>query len=324
MRMKRQHIYLLYLFLLPALFPVSGCSDPEHSGPEQVLVELRARGNGEVDTKAGITQAFGTTLFASMRNNGYTGLTSATDTKEWKKDTEVQTDGRILLPDKPTYPENGDWLYLVAVAPAAGSSYNTAEGSVTYTLTGQTDLMYASQISGNRWDGSRFTNTDGSGTPLTYKHLLTQLTFKAKKVTDGLTVKVQKITVSAPNSVTLTLADGTTSFSNSNGSSELSLTFQGGGTDISSTDETTLSGTLLLPPLADGSEAYKLTVETSVGIFRDLPVTAQSPSEAAPLFTEGTSHEITLNISDKELGISSVTVSGWNPVVQDGGLNLIK
>ena len=41
--------------------------------------------------------------------------------------------------------------------------------------------MYASQISGNRWDGSRFVNTDGSGTPLTYKHLLTQLTFKAMK-----------------------------------------------------------------------------------------------------------------------------------------------
>lgn len=61
------------------------------------------------------------------------------------------------------------------------------------SLTGQTDLMYASQIFGNRWDGSRFSNTDGTGTPLTYKHLLTQLTFKAmKKVTGGLSVKSQE------------------------------------------------------------------------------------------------------------------------------------
>ena len=32
-------------------------------------------------------------------------------------------------------------------------------------------------------------------------------------------------------------------------------------------------------------------------------------------FAGGTSHEITLNIGDKELGISSVTVSGWVPVI---------
>ena len=81
--------------------------------------------------------------------------------------------------------------------------------------------MYASQISGNRWDGSRFSNTDGTGTPLTYKHLLTQLTFKAmKKVTGGLSVKVKKITVTVTNSVTLALTNGETSFS---GSGELSL-----------------------------------------------------------------------------------------------------
>ena len=178
--MKRQRIYLL---LFPALLLVSGCSDSDCSEPEQVPIELHAQGNATVETKADqtITEAFATTVFASMRSGDYTGLTSPANAKEWKIDTEVQTNGTVPLSNNPTYPENGDWLYLIAVAPKA-SSYSEDEGKVTYTLAGQTDLMYASQISGNRWDGSRFSNnTDKTVTPLEYTHQLTQLKFKAKK-----------------------------------------------------------------------------------------------------------------------------------------------
>lgn len=317
--MKRQRIYLL---LFPALLLVSGCSDSEQSEPEQVPIELHAQGNATVETKADqtITEAFGTTVFASMRSGDYTGLTSPANAKEWKIDTEVQTNGTVPLSGNPTYPENGDWLYLIAVAPQA-SSYSEDEGKVTYTLAGQTDLMYASQIFGNRWDGSRFSNTDGTGTPLTYKHLLTQLTFKAmKKVTGGLSVKVKKITVTTTNSVTLALTNGETSFS---GSGELSLELPDGGTEISGTTATSLSNSLLLPPLTGTSDAYKLTVETSIGTFKDLEITAQSDGGSLS-FAGGTSHEITLNIGDKELGISSVTVSGWVPVIQNDDLNLVE
>ena len=224
------------------------------------------------------------------------------------------------MSNNPTYPENGDWLYLIAVAPKA-SSYSEDEGKVTYTLAGQTDLMYASQISGNRWDGSRFSNTDGTGTPLTYKHLLTQLTFKVmKKVTGGLSVKVKKINVTTTNSVTLALTNGETSFS---GSGELSLELPDGGTEISGTTATSLSNSLLLPPLTGTSDAYKLTVETSIGTFKDLEITPQSAGGNLS-FAGGTSHEITLNIGDKELGISSVTVSEWVPVVKNDDLNLVE
>ena len=310
--MKRQRIYLL---LFPALLLVSGCSDSDCSEPEQVPIELHAQGNATVETKADqtITEAFATTVFASMRSGDYTGLTSPVNAKEWKIDTEVQTNGTVPLSGNPTYPENGDWLYLIAVAPQA-SSYSDNDGKVTDTVTGQTDLMYASQISGSRWDGNHFV-------PLTYKHLLTQLTFKAmKKVTGGLSVKVKKITVTTTNSVTLALTNGETSFS---GSGELSLELPDGGTEISGTTATPLSGSLLLPPLTGTSDAYKLTVETSIGTFKDLEITPQSDGGNLS-FAGGTSHEITLNIGDKELGISSVTVSGWVPVIQNDDLNLVE
>ena len=127
--MKRQRIYLL---LFPALLLVSGCSDSKKSEPEQVPIELHARGNATVDTKADqpITEAFAATVFASMRSGDYTGLTSPANVKEWKIDTEVQTNGTVPLSNNPTYPENGDWLYLIAVAPQA-SSYSEDEGMVT-------------------------------------------------------------------------------------------------------------------------------------------------------------------------------------------------
>lgn len=317
--MKRQQIFML-LFL--ALLLISGCSDSDDTGSEQVPIELHATGDGKVETKADqtIAKAFSTTVFASMRDKDYSNLTQPAHAEEWKKDTEVQTNGSVSLPGKPTYPEDGGWLYLVAVAPKI-SSYNADAGEVTHALTGTTDLMYAQQIRGNRWDGSRFTNLDGTTTPLVYNHLLTQLTFKAKKENlDGLTIKVKKISVTTTNSVTLALADGKRSFS---GSGELSVTFPDEGIDVSNTEATSLTGALLLPPLAGTSASYELTVETSVGTFSGLTIQPES-SGGTLSFGEGISHEITLSITDKELGISSIEVSEWTPVVNNDDLVLIE
>lgn len=318
--MKLKSIYLL---LVPALLSVSCSSDPEQSGSERIPIELHASGDGTVTTKADqtITESFPTTVFASMRDGDCTGLSASSAGYEWMKDTKVETNGTVSLPGDPAYPEDGSWIYLTAVSPQVSSSYQSAAGTVSYTLTGQDNLMYARQIKGNRWDGLRFSNnTNSVVTPLEYTHLLTQLTFKAKKkVNTGLTVKVKKISVTAPNSATLTLADGKTSFI---GNSELSVTFPDGGTEISGTDDTDLTGNLLLPPQKPGDESYKITVETSIGTFKDLSISLASTGSSTS-FAQGTSHEITLNIGDKELGISSVAVTEWTTVAQGSDLDLI-
>lgn len=319
--MKLQSIYLL---LVPAMLSVSSCSDPEHSGFEQVPIELRASGNREVTTKAyqTITESFETTVFASKRDGVYTGIPAKDD--EWQKDATVEIGGSVSLPDNPTYPKNGDWIYLVAVAPKT-STYNTSAGSVSYTLTGQTDLMYAKQIQGNRWEGSRFSNTDNAkDKPLEYAHLLTQLKFKAQKATsDGLAVKVQKITVKGQKTANINLTSGETSFAGSN--EDLTLTLADGGTEITATTPATdLNACLLLPPLTSG--AYKLTVETSIGTFEDLDITFDSVggnTSGSNHFAAGHSYEITLNIGDRELEILSITVAQWTTVKQDGELDLI-
>lgn len=322
MQVKRQNIYLL---LATALLSVSGCSSPEESGLESVPIELRASEAGEVETKADenrIDKEFATRIFASKRDGDYTKLTTTVVDDEWYADTKVTTNGSIALSGNPVYPQYGDWLYLVAVAPKP-TSYTDADAGVGYTLDGQTDILYAKQIQGNRWDGSRFSNnTDNTVTPLVYTHQLTQLKFKAKKAADkGLTVKVKSITVKAVTSaMTLTLKDGNATFS---GSTDLVLTLAGDGTEIKSATAIDL-GVLLLPP-STSDKAYKVTVDTSVGKFEDLSIDFSSSSNSSSSsgssgsgsasgdhFAKGHSYEVTLNISDKELEILSVTVAPWS------------
>lgn len=322
MQVKRQNIYLL---LATALLSVSGCSSPEESGLESVPIELRASGEGEVETKTdenGIDKEFATRIFASKRDGDYTKLTTTVVDDEWYADTKVTTNGSIALSGNPVYPQYGDWLYLVAVAPKP-TSYTDADAGVGYTLDGQTDILYAKQIQGNRWDGSRFSkNTDNTVRPLEYTHQLTQLKFKAKKAADkGLTVKVKSITVKAVTSaMTLTLKDGNAAFTES---TDLALTLAGDGTEIKSATAIDL-GVLLLPP-STSDKAYKVTVDTSVGKFEDLSIdfsssngsgssngSSGSGSASGDYFAKGHSYEVTLNISDKELEILSVTVAPWS------------
>lgn len=338
MQVKRQNIYLL---LATALLSVSGCSSPEESGLESVPIELRASGEGEVETKAdenGIDKEFATRIFASKRDGDYTKLTTTVVDDEWYADTKVTTNGSIALSGNPVYPQYGDWLYLVAVAPKPTSYTDADAGTVGYTLDGQTDILYAKQIQGNRWDGSRFSkNTDNTVTPLEYTHQLTQLKFKAKKAAEkGLTVKVKSITVKAVTSaMTLTLKDGNATFS---GSTDLVLTLAGDGTEIKSATAIDL-GVLLLPP-STSDKAYQVTVDTSVGKFEDLTIDFSSlgssssssnssssngsngsGSASGDHFAKGHSYEVTLNISDKELEILSVTVAPWSSE-EKGNLDL--
>lgn len=101
---------------------------------------------------------------------------------------------------------------------------------------------------------------------------------------------------------------------------DLALTLAGDGTEIKSTSAIDL-GVLLLPP-STSDNAYKVTVDTSVGKFEDLTIdfsssgssngSSGSGSASGDHFAKGHSYEVTLNISDKELEILSVTVAPWS------------
>ena len=241
--MRQLSTYILSMIVMGSL---AACSDNGEAGGKipsaDPPIELRATyPDTSISTKAevGEAEAFKTTLFCVTRLDAITGVpdyTSLADRfstpvsdvttswadavfyEEWVERTaDVAVGGSISwdASRKHHYPRMGANVYLVGVSPVAGdNSYDAAEGTVSYTLDGHMDLMYAGPLAGNKWDGNRFTGNTVAGVEanrsLNYAHLLTQLVFKAKKHdAGGLEVKVNKIIVkSIPTAVNVPLATG--------------------------------------------------------------------------------------------------------------------
>lgn len=314
MTCKRLYCFFSFCCLLLLM---AGCSQ-EPSSQGLVPLELRVRETAlsQATGRSLPEQAFPATVALTTAEDDYSGLSGS---NEGVRDIAVATDGTVSWQSPAYYPPDGSWLWLVAFSPKA----TPVSGEVTYTLTGNEDLLYAPQLRGNRWDGERFSgNTDSAADrPLAFRHLLSRLQFLACKAgTDGVAVKIKKITVKeAQSSATLTLATGQVVFG---GTAGLSLTLSGEGTEVATIDPVAL-GNLIVPPLTIGASGYTLDVETSVGTYSDVPV--QFPDfSSGPLLQAGLSHKVTLTLSDHSLGIIAVKASPWPTVQIDDELELIQ
>lgn len=300
------------------LLLMAGCSQ-ESSSQDLVPLELRVRETALLRA-AGRSlpeQAFRATVALTTTEDDYSSLSGS---NEGIHDVSVDTQGDVTWQSPAYYPSDGSWLWLVAFSPVAVP----ANGQVVYTLTGKEDLLYAPQLSGNRWNGERFSgNTDPAADhPLAFRHLLSRLQFSAcKAAADGVAVKIKKITVKeALSSATLVLASGQVAFEGVQG---LSLELSGEGAEVVGIDPVAL-GSLIVPPLANnGMPGYSLDVETSAGIYSDVPIQFSGASGDG-LLQAGLSHKVTLTLSDHTLGITSVQVSPWPTVQIDDELELIQ
>lgn len=321
--MKRNTTCLL-LLLFPAVWSVTGCSnshdaiDTEGAGER---IELTVSGGGlTTATRATATNIvpFNATVLATTRQGDYSGLSG---NYEWTKKVQVGADRSVTFLNptnpEPNYPANGDYIYLTAIAPKPTKIDNN---EVSYTLDGTQDLLYAQEIEGNKWDNYRFAGNPISSNdkPLAFEHLLTQLQFKAvKKSDDGLPVTITKISVkNVKTEVIVRLSDRIINY---DGSNEVSLSLNPGIT-VDKTTHVNI-GNLLLPPLENAT--YIIDVETSVGKFTDVSLEFGADTDPSKHFQPGVSHEITLNIEDTSLGITTVSVASWIPT-EGGKIDLIE
>ncbi len=288
-------------------------------GEVEVPVHLCARGGalqGSATTRTEPKEAFDASVafstisgsYASLSEDEYEGVWEAVVSTDGTMAWTPKTNGGTTL-DSPFYPRYGAYLYLVAYAPKVAP----VNGEVSYTLTGQEDLLYVQELRGNRWDGERFSGNTQSGKDksLTFNHLLTRLCFKAcKKQADGLAVNITRITVNeAKTQATVPLSTGIPVFSAT--TPGLSLTPSGGGTEVTGVNAVAV-GNLMLPPPGD-ADTYTLTVETSVGTYSNIEVSYGGVS-GAEILKAGMSHEVTLTIADKSLSITSIEVKEWTLV----------
>lgn len=242
---------------------------------------------------------------------------------EWQKEASVAADGTVTYKEEiPTYPPLGDYIYVAGIYPANGSF---ADGKVTFHPDGQTDLMYAPELAGNRWDGFRiYGNSDLSRNKvLRFGHLLTQIQFAAIRTASELTGKKEFRILSirikdVPGQAVVQLGTVEKEDDRVGWSQPVVLqpvlykdpadTSKNNLIISSDPEKPDKAGWILLPPGA----SYLTDIETTVGNFKDIKI---RPDEGA--FTRGLAHEVVLVLNDKGLSVIGVRREDWTDT--DGG-----
>lgn len=288
---------------------LTGCvaGEPLPSGAEEVPVVLHA-GNG---TKAIVNEgdAFEPLLLCSATAGDY-------NTMEWQKTVTVGVDGGVTYQNEiPVYPRYGAYIYITGVYPATGT---VTEGKVIFHPDGQTDLMYAPELVGNRWDGLRiYGNTDPSkNKTLQFGHLLSQLQLTAIRTANDLAGKkqfrIQSIrleNIPGQAAVRLGMVEEGAERVVWSDPGILSPVLTKDPADpektnlIDSTDPGNPDGVgwILLPP----AECYEADIATTVGNFKVMI----RPDEGG--FIDGLAHKVILILNDKSLSVLGVTKEDW-------------
>lgn len=310
------------VFLLSAAFLFTGCTGSEEESPVPIRLTAESTSLSTGSRGAGVISpgsAFNPTFIASLTENDFT-----TTRVEWSDPAKVDAQGKVTFQGTHPYPAFGEWIYITGVHPQATPS----QGKVTYTLDGTTDVMYAPALKGNKWDSNRFAGNTLSryDRAFCFIHLLTQLQVKAKKQNaDGLAFTIKKITVKGINgTLSVTLADGTTTFGN--GNTDIAVSGDAiSKTPVTGTEAVPIAN-LLLPPSEAGS--FTLDIETSAGTFKDVKVSIDKKDtgsgdlpEEEKGFLAGYAHEIMLTIHDSELGVK-VSIAQWK-TTEGGNMDLV-
>ena len=312
-----------FLLLLTAALVFAGCSAGEE---EEDLVPIRLSAGSDTlsaDSRgAGVISpddAFQPTFIASLAENDFT-------TVAWSDNASVNKGSAAVTFSSNThyYPSRGEWVYIAGVHPHPAQGA-LANGKVTYTLDGTTDVMHAPPRRGNKWDSNRF-----AGNTLTkyddekkfvFAHLLTQLQIKAKKAeASGLAFTITGIKVKGITpSLSVGLIDGEAVFSGTADVEISSSAIQ--ATEIKDTTPVDIAN-LLLPPNEAGS--FTLDIETSAGLFKDVVVKIDQATDEGTEkkgFRAGYAHTVTLTIHDSDLQVN-VSISEWKSV-PGGGMDLV-
>lgn len=313
--MKRYRTLLIYGLLGGWL---TGCvsGDPLSIDEEEIPVVLHAGSGGGTKAIVNEGDAFAPLLLCSAVAGDYSA-------PEWQQTVSVDTDGGVVYPGAvPLYPRYGAYIHIIGIYPAHAV---VANGEAVFRADGQTDLMYAPELMGNRWDGLRiYGNSDSSkDRPLRFGHLLSQLQLTAVRTAADLADKkqfrIQSIRLkNIPGQAAVRLGmveEGAERVTWSDpGIREPVLTKDPADPEknnlIDSTDpeQPDEVGWILLPP----AEYYEADITTTVGDFNNILI---RPDEGA--FGGGLAHKVILILNDRSLSVLGVTMEDWTDT--DGG-----
>lgn len=210
------------------------------------------------------------------------------------------------------YPEDGSHVYFHAFSPANAIQDTTDYKKVSWTLTGQEDIMYARDLRGIRKaHGSDFDSISQPQPEFKFEHLMTRLDFKLARGNGyGERLKVYSLEIfDFEDKASLDLSFGSLTF-DYNDDSKHDLLIEKEMLNVA-----ILEAIPYITVMSSPRESIKFKVN-SMGIdYPPLTIKAETSLPGAPkLFEAGKRYEIILNFTGIGVNISASLVK-W----QDGG-----
>jgi hypothetical protein len=216
--------------------------------------------------------------------------------------------GSLSLATPKYYPPTGtnaQKLWFYAYAPSTNGTYSNGNGttkpSVTYTITGQEDIMAGKVTNGNGIGGVAKGETQ-KHPAFGFSHLLKKITFKVKAgdtFDADASIQVTNITVKGvKTSATLDVVAGTLTFS---GEANQSLTLSGGNTMIT-TEGASVPGCLMF----ERGTSFTVSVTAGGVTYADATVTLSGDKAGEA----GVSHEVTLTFHRSGI-VPTAVITDW-------------
>ena len=215
-------------------------------------------------------------------------------------------DGTLSLASPKYYPPTGTnaqklWFYAYAPSGTYTNGNGATKPSVSYTITGQEDIMTGKVSNGNGFGGVA-NGTTQTHPNFQFSHLLKKITFKVKAgdTFDAATnTAVSQIVVkNVKTSASLNVVDGTLTFS---GNADQSLTLSGSSTTIT-TEGASVPGCLMFEP----GTSFTVSVTAGGVTYADATVTLTGTDAGKA----GVGHEVTLTFHRSGI-VPTATITDW-------------
>lgn len=308
------------------LAALAGCSKEENTGidtgDDRVAIAPSANIENNVISRAaveGTSFAEGTDVF---RLSAFEAVTEPTDNwtatgAEAFENMQVNcvANGTLSLATPKYYPPTGAseklWFYAYAPSGTYTNGNGATKPSVSYTITGQEDIMTGKVTNTNGFGGVAKGETQ-THPAFEFSHLLKKITFKVKAgdtFDADASIQVTNITVKGvKTSATLDVVAGTLAFS---GEADQSLTLSGSNTVITAAGAS-VPGCLMFEP----GETFTVSVTAGGVTYADATVTLSDTGAGKA----GVSHEVTLTFHRSAI-VPTATITEWTPG-EDAGVDI--
>lgn len=257
------------------------------AGTDTIDVAVSASANVPIQLYTAIRTRALVDKFNNTPVNIAAGTVAGQYTESW---AAVATDGEITLDPVRYYPTDGSPIYLRGYYPAAPLT----AGKVNYRLTGKEDLMLSVEQSGSLSD--RFEATESA---LTYRHLLSQLTFKLQLNGTKPGYRIRSLQLNGlAASATVSLSDETLVPEGNAGAVNIYDDGGAGGIDIKD-GVVTLPGYVLVQPKAELTVDFVMAIDNNPAhdkIFKNIPIRFTGGSEGGSAYII----EVTIDVSDPD------------------------